>query len=215
MRLVNILNAMYNDNLVHINSTTTALNNLIESNTQIRNLLVEIIQRPQPQSQPQPHQQVTHTQNNRRNQDLIHIERVIQPYVINSIGENGRVLGNRRNNTNNAILSLLENFLQPIEVYPTQTQIETATRLVRYSDISRPMNTSCPIAMDDFNNNDMVTIIRCGHIFHTEHIMNWLRTNCLCPVCRYDLREYNSNVSSNQFNTNSQDVSNNNLERNR
>ena len=68
--------------------------------------------------------------------------------------------------------------------------------------------------MDEFNDNDMVTVIRqCGHTFHTEHIMNWFRSNCRCPVCRYDIRDYNSNVS-NQFFNNSQDSSNNNVERN-
>jgi hypothetical protein len=100
--------------------------------------------------------------------------------------------------------NLLNDFLQPIEVYPTQTQIETATRRVRYCDISRPLNTSCPIGMDEFNDNDTVMVIRhCGHIFNSEHLMNWFRTNCKCPVCRYDIREYNPNNSSQFFNANS------------
>ena len=122
--------------------------------------------------------------------------------------------------------------MQPVEVYPTQSQIEAATRRVRYCDIARPINTQCPISMDDFNDSDMVTVIRpCGHIFQTEHIMNWFRTNCRCPVCRYDIRNYNSNASTEFFNTSghnntttrrpltqseipSFDSSNNNIERN-
>jgi hypothetical protein len=61
--------------------------------------------------------------------------------------------------------------------------------------------------------------------------MNWFRTNCRCPVCRYDIRNYNSNASTEFFNTpsqnnttsnsslsqpesNSGDSSNNNIERN-
>jgi hypothetical protein len=110
--------------------------------------------------------------------------------------------------------NIIENLFQPVEIYPTQSQIETATRRVRYSDIARPLNTSCPISMDEFNDNDLVTVIRhCGHTFHTQHIMNWFRNNCRCPVCRYDIREYNSNVT-NQFFNNTQDSSNNNVERN-
>jgi hypothetical protein len=66
--------------------------------------------------------------------------------------------------------------------------------------------------MDDFNDNDMVTVIRhCGHTFHTENIMNWFRSNSRCPVCRYDIRDYNI---PNQNLNNSQDSSNNNIERN-
>jgi hypothetical protein len=133
-----------------------------------------------------------------------------QPYTISETfytvplrtsGTNNRSNRSNNNSNNNNVLSqLLQSFLQPIEVYPTQTQIETATRRVRYSDISRPMNTQCPISMDDFTDNDMVTVIRhCGHIFHTENLMNWFRSNCRCPVCRYDIRDFNSNASTEFF----------------
>ena len=110
----------------------------------------------------------------------------------------------------------MQNFFEPIEVFPTQSQIESATRCVRYCDIITPVNTSCPISLETFNDNDMVTVIRhCGHTFHTEYLMNWFRTNCRCPVCRYDIRDYN-NTSSEYFNSSGTtiDSSNNNLERN-
>jgi hypothetical protein len=74
--------------------------------------------------------------------------------------------------------------------------------------------------MEDFNDNDMVTVIRhCGHTFHTESLLNWFRTNCRCPVCRYDIRDYNTTSSSEFFNTQNVnslttiDSSNNRLER--
>jgi hypothetical protein len=106
-----------------------------------------------------------------------------------------------RGSQNNIFSQLLQSFLQPVEIYPTQSQIEAATRRVRYSDITRPVNSQCPITMDSFNDNDMVTIIRhCGHIFNTENINNWFRSNCRCPVCRHDIREFNSNTSTEYFN---------------
>jgi hypothetical protein len=125
------------------------------------------------------------------------------------------------NNTSDELFTqIFNNFLQPVQIYPTQSQIETATRRVRYCDISRPINTSCPISMEDFNDNDMVTVIRhCGHTFHTENLMNWFRSNCRCPVCRYDIRDYNTSSSSEFFNTQNNsslttiDSSNNNIER--
>jgi len=62
--------------------------------------------------------------------------------------------------------------------------------------------------MEDFSDTDMVTIIRpCGHIFHTDMLTNWFRSNCRCPVCRYDIREYSSNSSTNFFNNTSSDIS--------
>ena len=42
----------------------------------------------------------------------------------------------------------------------------------------------------------MVTVIRfCGHIFYTEQLNTWFTSNCRCPVCRYDIRNYNSTNS--------------------
>ncbi len=95
---------------------------------------------------------------------------------------------------------ILNTFLAPIDIFPTQSQIETATRVVRYGDIARPPNTSCPISLDAFGENQLVTVIRhCGHIFNTEQIGAWFRANCRCPVCRYDIRNYRVlDVSSNE-----------------
>jgi hypothetical protein len=138
-----------------------------------------------------------------------------RPYIVDSVAEYTiprQILQNysnqNQNNTNlDSFAQLFQNFLQPVEIYPTQSQIEAATRGVRYCDITRPINTQCPISMDEFNDNDMVTVIRhCGHTFHTEHLMSWLRSNCRCPVCRYDIREYNSNASTDFFNNSTQNI---------
>ena len=93
----------------------------------------------------------------------------------------------------------LNSFFEPVNVYPTQRQINAATRTVRYGDIVRPTNQSCPITLDMFNENDEVTIIRhCSHIFSTTGINYWFRTSCRCPICRYDVRNYNPVLSSSE-----------------
>jgi len=110
-------------------------------------------------------------------------------------------------NANGVYSRILNNFFDPVPIYPTQTQIEHATRRVRYCDIVTPLNTSCPISLEAFNDSDNVTVIRhCGHIFNTSEINNWFRSNCVCPVCRYDIRNYNNNniQSSNTQNSNTQ-----------
>ena len=208
--LVNILNTMYNDNLRHINSITETLNSLLDSNNQIRILLTQILN---------SNQGSTRRNNNSRRWES-NSERVVRPYVIDTINEYIIQRNGRNNSSNELFTQILNNFMQPVEIYPTHSQIETATRRVRYCDISRPINTSCPISMEDFNDNDMVMVIRhCGHTFHTEQLMNWFRTNCRCPVCRYDIRTYNTGSSSEFFNNNSLttrpiiDSSNINLER--
>ena len=56
----------------------------------------------------------------------------------------------------------------------------------------------------------MVSVIRyCGHIFKTDELNTWFRSNCRCPVCRYDIRNYNANASSSSYF--SQDTSGNNV----
>jgi hypothetical protein len=216
--LVNILNTMYNDNLRHINSISETLNSLLDSNNQIRILLTQML------NSNQTFNNNSRRNNNRRWENTSNMsERVMinnRPYVVDSINEY-TIPRNRRNNSSDELFTqIINNFLQPIQIYPTQPQIESATRRVRYCDISRPINTSCPISMEDFNDNDMVTVIRhCGHTFHTESLLNWFRTNCRCPVCRYDIRDYNTTSSSEFFNTQNAnslttiDSSNNRLER--
>jgi len=210
--LVNILNTMYNDNLRHINSINETLNNLVDTNNQIRNSLTQILNS----------NQNTYSNNSRRNNNNRrwenNSERILinnTPYIIDSINEYVIPRNRRNNRVDDRLTQILNNFLQPVEIYPTQSQIETATRRVRYCDISRPINTACPISMEDFNDNDMVIVIRhCGHTFHTEQLMNWFRSNCRCPVCRYDIRTYNTGSPSEFFNsTMVTDSSNNNVER--
>ena len=128
------------------------------------------------------------------------------PYIIDNI-ETYSI----QNNTPNSNLHHFRDFFEPVEIFPTQSQIENATRIVRYCDIVRPLNTSCPISLERFNDTDRVTIIRyCGHIFNGNELNNWFRTNCRCPVCRYDIRNYNqSNNINNLFNEVNENNTNN------
>lgn len=212
--LINILNSMYNDNLRQINNITDTLNNLNDNNNNIRNLLVQILNT-SPQTNNTNVRRGGHSERRyRENNDRNRVPLTTTPYIIDYIAQYNVPRTNLNNRNTSSTLDtsvrsligeIFSNFMEPIEVHPTQSQIESATRQVRYCDISRPINTQCPISMDDFNDNDMVTVIRpCGHIFHTEHIMNWFRTNYRCPVCRYDIRDYNSNTSREIFNNSNQ-----------
>ncbi len=123
--------------------------------------------------------------------------------------QNNRQQNNRQSNRNNGqsnldratefvVTNVLRNFLEPIEIYPTSAQIEAATRVARYGDIDSPLNTSCPITLENFNENDRVLIIRhCNHVFSNSGLISWFRSNCRCPVCRYDIRDYVSEYPNN------------------
>jgi hypothetical protein len=90
----------------------------------------------------------------------------------------------------------------------TQTTSESATTLLTREEISRTTRTygytedmiiedgdenanRCPITLDNFQIGDVICEIRgCGHIFKRPSLMNWLRRNSRCPMCRYELRNY-------------------------
>ena len=102
--------------------------------------------------------------------------------TINNSRNNSR--NNTRNNTRNNA--------------PSQNQISRATNNTIYSDIENPSNSICPISRDLFNDNDNVTqIIPCGHIFSRNNLREWFTHNSGCPMCRYDIRNYNPNGNSN------------------
>jgi hypothetical protein len=200
--LVEFLNNMYNDNLRQISNYMNSINTLNESNSQIRSLFVQILSDQSRNSNNSNNNRIGRTLNYRTNNSGVNNSGVNNRFFWHrQLGITNNNTNNNTNNANNAFTQLYQSFFEPIEIYPTQMQIEAATRRVRYSDILSPKNRSCPIVMEDFNDNDMVTIIRhCGHIFNTDEINRWFTSNCRCPVCRYDIRNFNSNASSEYFN---------------
>ena len=138
---------------------------------------------------------------------------------------------NRNRFTNRHLTSVFENIddllntsftdlLEPVVIRPTEQQIETATRRTSYSDVIRPVNSRCPITLNEFSDNsEVVMIIHCGHLFSPNELINWFRHNVRCPICRYDIRNYNnirhintniqSNISNSEIlNSNNQDIVN-------
>jgi hypothetical protein len=102
----------------------------------------------------------------------------------------------RNNNTihthNSDVTNFLTRFLNStVVVRPTNEQIQNASRVIRYGDIDNPLSQSCPISLDEFNDDDQVRqLLHCGHLFHQNQFQEWFESNSRCPVCRYDIRNY-------------------------
>jgi Ring finger domain len=124
------------------------------------------------------------------NSRVVYIEGV--PYLLDLTNFMRVRNTNNTNNTNNTdAANLWRSFYDNITVAPTRTQIENATRIVQFSEITTPLNSSCPITLERFEETTSVTqILHCGHIFTPSGIESWFESNVRCPVCRYDIRDY-------------------------
>ena len=156
----------------------------------------------QPQIQPrQPQPRLTSFTNNnriRRNNSINN--RNIRPRY----GENTRNYPNRYNGPfdnnqvlnrdfNESLISILDNMnFDSVPVTPTEEQINNACEDISFNLISNPINTSCPINLERFTNESIITqIIFCGHCYSPDALRMWFTTNVRCPICRYDIRTYN------------------------
>lgn len=80
---------------------------------------------------------------------------------------------------------------QDVVVRPSTEQIDLATELIEYRPNLPLTNLRCPITLDEFQEGDIIRRIRyCGHSFKSQSLENWFETNVRCPICRYDIRTY-------------------------
>lgn len=98
--------------------------------------------------------------------------------------------------------------LSPVIIRPTRRQINIATEHEVFDSSNAYINTTCPITQQLFNNGDSIRRIRhCNHIFTDSSLLEWFERNTICPVCRYDIREYRNNETT-QLQTTIADISN-------
>ena len=103
-------------------------------------------------------------------------------------------------NSNNNIFDLLFQAIplpatmENVVVRPSEEQIRNSTRSIIYSPNNTHINNNtCPITLEPFEEQQMLTqIMYCGHVFSQEGISRWFESNVRCPVCRYDIRNYNA-----------------------
>jgi hypothetical protein len=123
-----------------------------------------------------------------------------------------------RTNTTNSIFSSLfpsilrgSNVLQDVVVRPTQDQILAATEIISFDENASNNNTNCPITLEPFMHGERICKIKhCSHLFKQSALNDWFRRNVRCPVCRYDIRDYesdNDNDTDEENNENENDYS--------
>jgi hypothetical protein len=139
------------------------------------------------------------------------LPRLLSRYLNTEIARDARQPIN--NNANNNIFSML--YTIPLEVRTnaanaanaanagsgigagsggsaaTNDQIHRATMNTTFGNIISPVNATCPISRDEFNDESEITMIRgCNHIFNRMSLREWFVSHSTCPMCRGDIREY-------------------------
>jgi hypothetical protein len=63
----------------------------------------------------------------------------------------------------------------------------------KYSELYKThklTETVCTVCMSNFENNDIIKLTNCNHIFHPICLNDWIEENHSCPVCRAELGDY-------------------------
>lgn len=59
----------------------------------------------------------------------------------------------------------------------------------KYNSITKEKEKECCICLDDFTDDDYVSISNCNHLFHTKCIKEWSTYRTTCPVCRENFKQ--------------------------
>jgi len=72
-----------------------------------------------------------------------------------------------------------------------QFQIDTG-KLEEYRiEITQTESLTCAICYEDYQDeNSLIRVPSCTHVYHKECIENWVRIKIQCPMCRSDFRAY-------------------------
>jgi hypothetical protein len=88
------------------------------------------------------------------------------------------------------LLGLLQGWLSasPVQINPnppaTLERI-SALPVVLFGQEPDPFNQiECVICRTNYEANEPIKKLECGHLFHSECVANWLVTTGICPVCR-------------------------------
>jgi hypothetical protein len=46
----------------------------------------------------------------------------------------------------------------------------------------------CSVCISDVQKDDETILLPCGHMYHSKCIMEWLKENNTCPVCRFEIK---------------------------
>lgn len=115
--------------------------------------------------------------------------------IVDAIQQMMGVLAQNQGDREYEMFSNLENVNVPCKPEVIAKIIPT-----KYSDIEQKYkeerNIECSICLSEYEKDDLVTLLKCDHIYHIDCINNWIKNNSKCPVCKYDLNQIDIHESA-------------------
>jgi hypothetical protein len=57
-----------------------------------------------------------------------------------------------------------------------------------FSESIKQQNNICSICRDDYKKENIVSLLECAHIYHTNCIIKWCDKKFTCPLCRHPIK---------------------------
>jgi hypothetical protein len=90
--------------------------------------------------------------------------------------------------------SHLEAFLQSVLTglnpdHPVEEDILSSLPEIEVEDVSKlpPEKKDCVVCLNKYETKEKVLILPCTHMFHTECIKDWFKSQNTCPICKFKL----------------------------
>jgi hypothetical protein len=67
-----------------------------------------------------------------------------------------------------------------------RSEIRLHLKRKKYKNLKKT-NHACPICLDYFQPDQIISVLGCEHLFHGKCIRKWGMYNPVCPICRYGI----------------------------
>ena len=123
----------------------------------------------------------------------------------NNIKLDGTRIINNNNNFSISSFALSSSELNHYEMRPENPNIKAKkdiTNSVNYIlrqfpenkinnlNILNDENKRCIICLEEYKINDETIVLPCFHFFHKNCIINWTKNKAICPLCKFNFKNY-------------------------
>ena len=120
--------------------------------------------------------------------------------MFNSFNINNGLMSFLNNHNNDFQFNNLVNILMSMDIgsnrHPPASEkaIKELKKVeINENNLNDYKNITCNICLENFEIGNILRILECNHEFHENCIIEWLKSNNTCPVCRHELESNDPN----------------------